>query len=85
MLVFNPHSFPVHQPVQLNTTVAGVCDHEGRPVPCQLVRGPQTNWEDRSNTLFDARIPALGYALFYVFKDQAFEAPSWRPAPWPRF
>ena len=41
--------------------------------------GPQTNGTDRSNTLFDARIPALGYALFYVFKDQAFEAPLEQP------
>ena len=80
VLVFNPHSFPVHQPVQLNTTVAGVCDHEGRPVPCQLVRGPQTNGTDRSNTLFDAQVPALGYTLFYVFKDQSFEAPLEQPA-----
>lgn len=80
VLVFNPHSFPIRQPVQLNTTVAGVCNAEGHPVPCQIVRGPQTNLKDRTNTLFEAQVPAYGYALFYVFKDQAFDAPVDHPA-----
>ena len=80
VLVFNPHSFPLNLPVQLNTTVAGVCDAQGRPVPCQLVRGPQTNFEDRTNTLLEAQVPAYGYALFYVFKDQAFNAKVDHPA-----
>lgn len=79
VMVFNPHSFPIRQPIQLNTTVAGVCDAQGRPVSCQLVRGPQTNGKDRFNTLFDAQVPALGYALFYVFKDQSFEVPLQHP------
>lgn len=80
VVVCNPHSFPICQPVQLNTTVSGVCDAQGNPVPCQLVRGPQTNGEDRTNTLFQAQVPALGYAVFYVFKDQAFHAPLDHPA-----
>ena len=80
VLVFNPHSFPLNLPVQLNTTVAGVCDAQGRPVPCQLVRGPQTNFEDRTNTLLEAQVPAYGYALFYVFKDQTFDAKVDHPA-----
>ncbi|MGI6254860.1 MAG: alpha-mannosidase [Acutalibacter sp.] len=80
VVVFNPHSFPVTTTVQLNTTVQGVCDHQGKPVPCQQVRGPQTNFGDKHNTLFLGELPAYGWALYYVFKDQAFDAPLEHPA-----
>lgn len=80
LVVFNPHSFPVETAVQLNTTVKGVCDHQGQPVPCQQVRGPQTNFGDKYNTLFQAQLPAYGWALYYVFKDQEFDAPLAHPA-----
>lgn len=80
IVVFNPHSFPVRHAMQLNTTVKGICDAAGVPVVCQKVRGPQTNGEDRYNTLFDAQIPAYGYSLFYVFKEQDFSVSLDYPA-----
>ena len=76
VVVFNPHSFPLDMPVQLNTTVSGVTDNEGRPVPSQTVRGPQTNGGDLGNTLFWAHVPALGYACYHVYKDEVLQAPA---------
>ena len=77
VVVFNPHSFPFCGPLQLNTTVSGVCDWEGRPVASQLVRGPQTNGAaDRWNTLFCAQVPPMGYALYYVFREESFPRPQ---------
>ena len=72
VVVFNPHSFPVSAPMQINATVAGVSDREGAPVPCQQVRGPQTNGQDRFNTIFTADVPALGYATYYIYRNRKF-------------
>jgi len=72
-VVFNPHSFPITVPIQLNVTVKGVADFEGKPVPVQTVRGPQTNGGDLYNTLFAAELPAFGYSTYYLYKDAAFE------------
>lgn len=79
LVVFNPHSFPLRETVQINTTVAGVADLDGRPVPCQDVRGPQTNEADVTNTIFAADIPALGYAVYYIYKDHAFPGKNFAP------
>ncbi len=76
VVVFNPHSFPVCQPVQLGLQVAGVADGEGKPVLCQTVRGPQTNGQSRYATLFMANLPAFGYAVYYIYQNPAFALPA---------
>ena len=77
-VVFNPHSFPVTIPLPLNLANTGVTDEEGRPVPVQSIRGPQTNHWDHYNMLFLAELPALGYRTYYLYQDRLFEnnAPS---------
>ena len=73
VVIFNSHSFPVRQAVQLNIHVKGITDNQGKPVPLQHVRGPQTNGGDLLNTIFMAEIPAWGYSTYYIFKDHSFE------------
>lgn len=77
-VVFNPHSFPVTIPLPLNLANTGVTDEQGRPVPVQSIRGPQTNHWDHYNMLFLAELPALGYRTYYLYQDHLFEnnAPS---------
>jgi len=75
-IVFNPHSFAVSVPVQINVQIAGVKDENGNPVVSQTVRGPQTNGKDLYNTIFNAEIPAWGYATYYLYKDHAFDTAS---------
>lgn len=76
VVVFNPHSFPLETPVQLNITVKSICDSQGNPVPIQKIRGPQTNGDDMCNTLFWAKIPAFGYAVYYLYREQEFPIPA---------
>ena len=75
VVVFNPHSFPINAPIQINTQVSGVKDHEGIPTPVQRIRGPQTNGGDRFASLFMANLPAWGYATYFLYKDEIFETP----------
>ncbi|MCL2708838.1 MAG: alpha-mannosidase, partial [Defluviitaleaceae bacterium] len=70
-VVFNPHSFALKWPVQINAKVVGIADGDGAPVESQTVRGPQTNGSDMLNTIFLADIPALGYATYYLSADCA--------------
>lgn len=72
LVVFNPHSFPLREVVQVNTTVDGVADADGNPVLCQNIRGSQTNEADVTNTIFTAKLPAFGYAVYYIFKEHSF-------------
>ena len=76
VVLFNPHSFPITVPVQVNINISGATDSQGIPVPLQRVRGPQTNGGDLYNTIFMADIPAWGYATYYIFKDQSFPLPE---------
>lgn len=76
VVVFNPHSFPVRQSVQLGLEVSGVTDGAGDPVLCQRVRGPQTNGQDRYATIFTAQIPAFGYAVYSIYHAPSFALPA---------
>lgn len=71
-VVFNPLSWEVKAPVQVNSLVKGVTDEAGNPVLSQVVRGPQTNGQDKWNTLFEATIPAMGYRVYWVYLNKGF-------------
>jgi len=71
-VVFNPLSWDVIAPVQVNGLVKGVTDEAGNTVLSQVIRGPQTNGKDKWNTLFKANIPALGYRVYWVYLNKDF-------------
>ena len=66
VIVFNPHSFDDEQLVQLNGQWNCVKDCHGNIVPSQLVHSTTHECYWRKDTLFSARVPALGYSLYYV-------------------
>ncbi|MFV0401801.1 MAG: glycoside hydrolase family 38 C-terminal domain-containing protein, partial [Oscillospiraceae bacterium] len=66
----NPHSFPVDTLVQMNINNVSLLDDDGNPVPCQSVRGYQTNGDDTRNTVFPVSLPGFGYATYYIYKDR---------------
>ncbi|NLO82394.1 MAG: alpha-mannosidase [Clostridiales bacterium] len=72
-VVFNPLSWEVKSTVQVNSVVKGITDEKGNPIPIQIVRGPQTNGQDKWNTLFEAVIPAFGYRVYWVYLNKEFE------------
>lgn len=66
VVIFNPHSFDVTGPVQINKEVEKVVDREGREIPSQMVRSSSAECWNRYDTLFMAQVPALGYAVYYL-------------------
>jgi len=70
-VVFNPHSFPVKSCVRIPWEAKEVCDSKGNPLPLQHVRAERTNVVDLYETLFQAEVPALGWASFYAYYRQA--------------
>lgn len=66
VVIFNHNSFPIEQSVQLNMQGTGVCDSEGNPVPCQLVHSSAEECFWRKDVLFQAKVPASGYAVYYL-------------------
>ncbi len=66
VVVFNPHSFPVEELVGINKQCCKVTDAEGNTVPSQLVHSTTEECYWRYDTLFKVKVPALGYAVYYV-------------------
>lgn len=69
VVVCNPHTWPVRMPVQINAVVSQMTDDADTPIPFQIVRGDQTDCENRYHTAFLAEIPPLGYRT-YRFRTQ---------------
>ena len=74
-VVFNPHGFEVEQQVFINTSTAvavlgAICDETGAFVPFQEVRGYSTNYENKSNFMFLAKVPAYGYRTYYLYRTE---------------
>lgn len=74
VIAFNPHSFPVDMCVKLPAAVDGVRDADGHAVPCQLVRGEQTNGKDKYVSLIRVSVPALGWSTYYIYAGAQLDA-----------
>ncbi len=70
VVVFNPHAFEAEGPVRVLCRIGSVRDDHGNPIPLQRVRASRTNGEDRWDGLFMAKVPALGYRLYWVFFEE---------------
>lgn len=68
MVVFNPHSFPVKSIAQFGDQgVSKVLDSNGKEVRLQKVRAPYTDGDHVNKSIFEAEIPAYGYAVYYLY------------------
>ncbi len=66
VVVFNPHPFNAEQIVQINGQFNVVKDYEGNVVPSQLVYSTVNECYNRKDTIFSAKVKALGYSIYYV-------------------
>ena len=74
MVVFNPHSYPVRSIAQFgNQWISKVLDSQGKEIPFQLVRASYTDNEHVNKCIFEADIPAYGYAVYYLYHEAQCE------------
>lgn len=73
IVVFNPHGFDVKQLVQINKSATSVRDFEGNIIESQLVYSSTHECYERSDTLFEASVPALGYRVYYLKEEEKEE------------
>lgn len=67
MIVFNPHPFPVEQMVTVSKKVNRIHDANGQEIPSQVVHSPTALCRRISgDTVFMAKVPALGYATYFL-------------------
>lgn len=66
VVIFNPNGFPVEELVQVNMQGSGVLDSAGNAVPSQLVHSSAAECFWRKDVVFQASVPALGYAVYYL-------------------
>ncbi len=80
LVVFNTLSWEIEAPIQVHRQVKAVTDDAGRSMMIQHVRAPQMNLDDKWDTLFMGKIPAMGYSVFRICKNLELEpvAPAGR-------
>ena len=78
VIVFNPLSFPVEVPVQTYNASKYVKNSRGEYVPTQNVRSSRSN-DSHADTLFLAKLPALGYETFWMKWEGSFLPPEISP------
>ena len=67
IVVFNPHPYECDAPVGMYGSVAYVTDENDNDLPVQTVRASRTNGDDKWDSVFMAKVPALGYRLYWVY------------------
>ncbi len=79
VIVFNPLPFPVQVPVQTYNASKYVKNSKGEYVPAQNVRASRSN-DSHADTLFLAKLPALGYETYWMKWEGSFIPPEVTPA-----
>ena len=75
IVVFNPLSQAIEMPVRAPYDSARVTDSEGSDVLFQNVRASRSN-DSHMDTLFLAKVPAMGYATFWLYGNENSELPA---------
>ncbi len=65
IVLFNAHPFDVEEVVEINANAASVKDMYGNDVPFVNVPSEPQPVFDRDNAIFKAKVPAMGYAVYY--------------------
>ncbi len=73
IIIFNPHPFTVEKTVNVNVQIDKLTDSEGNEVTIQHV-GSHWCWQ-KYNTVFTAKVPAMGYSTYYITASEKTEQP----------
>jgi len=69
VVVFNPHGFEAEADILVRRPLTAAKDDEGNDMPLQVIRATRTNGNDKFDSIFRAKVPAMGYKLYWIFKD----------------
>ena len=75
-VVFNPLDHEVIAPISITKNAGRITDEDGNEVASQKIRASRTNSSDKYDTLFEAKIGALGYRVYRAFMTPAEPMPS---------
>jgi alpha-mannosidase len=73
LVVFNPLSWEIHVPIQVNKNVKGITDENRNPMEIQTIRGPMLNGENKYDTLLMGSIPPMGYRVYWIYGTKEFD------------
>lgn len=80
LVIYNPMPFEVQVPVEAARLHREICDHQGNRVLTQQVRNAVTSadegWDHQEQMLFLAKLPAMGYATYWLKKGQPADQPD---------
>lgn len=65
IVLFNSHSFDVEEVIEINANAASLKDVNGNDVPFVNVPSEPAPVFERDNAIFKAKVPAMGYAVYY--------------------
>ena len=66
VVVFNHNGFDVDELVRVNRYGEGVVDSQGNEIPYQNIFSYASECMHRTDVLFKAHVPAMGYAVYYI-------------------
>ncbi len=69
VVLFNPHGFDVEETVRILHCANSLTDAQGNDVEYQKVYSTTVECFWRTDTIFKARVPAMGYAVYYLNND----------------
>ena len=70
IVIFNPHTWEISESVRINKQVSRILAPDGNPVAVQHVYSPTAPCYGRSDTLFRATVPALGYVTYFIADEE---------------
>ncbi len=70
VVVFNPHPFEVETVIKVGSQVTSVHDGEDKELPYQYVYSETHLCYRRCDTLFRVKVPAFGYATYYLNRNR---------------
>ena len=65
IVIFNSHCFDVEETVEINNNATAIKDVDGNDVPFVNLPSEAQPVFERDNAVFKAKVPALGYAVYY--------------------
>lgn len=81
IVLFNPHGFDVDETVRLFRSAIRMTDHNGQDIPFQKIYSTTEECFWRTDTLFHAHVPAMGYAVYYMNDDWVPQEEQMRLTP----